>query len=376
MGVYTRPDSKYYWLLLERPSAKPLREATKLPLDAPTPVARRLLKQQAEELYALRMTALARSDYALSTDAVPRTFAEQATWYETHKLPTQRGAAVYRMYLPRFRAHFGVLALEAVTPARVDEYVTARLTAKIGKTERTVKPRTVNREIDVLKEILQSAVPDHLAVSPIAGLKRLRVVKPKKRTLTTKEEARLLAVLEPEDRALYIVAVDTLMRLSNVVQLRRAEDRGDHLDLLDSKTGPYTVPLSRRARKALDALQKAGPYFFQRRRLVKQPRNGIRLMLKYACARCVPPIPYGRLAGGITFHTGTRATGATRMLQAGHDPRTVQEVGNWADFRAMQDYLTTTDALRREAVNSLGPITPHSRRRSDTRNRPVKSSRK
>lgn len=110
--------------------------------------------------------------------------------------------------------------------------------------------------IDVLKAMFREAVPTYLMASPLVGLKRLRVVKNRKRVLAPDEEVRLLAKLRPADQALYIVAVDTLMRLSNVLNLKCANIQRGAVWLEDSKTGPYAIPLSPRAQAALKALPK------------------------------------------------------------------------------------------------------------------------
>ena len=124
----------------------------------------------------------------------------------------------------------------------MNEYATARL--------KDVEPSTVNREIDVLKAMLREAVPTFLKASPPVGLKRLRVVKKKKkkkRVLTPGEEVRLLAEIQRADQTLYIVAVDTLMRLGNVLNLKWAKIQRGAVWLEDSKTGPYAIPASRSA---------------------------------------------------------------------------------------------------------------------------------
>lgn len=367
MGLYRRGDSPYWWMHLERLGRKPLQESTKVRHAAHSTKLERDQERLAYEIYVARLNDLARRRHDLPTDTTV-SFRVQAAWYEAHNLPAHRGAEREREALPRLIAFFGNDDLQALTPDRVSEYVTTRT---------GVKPGTINREIDILKSIVKSAVPRHLKASPIAGLKRLRTVKIRKRVLTAKEEARLLAVLQPADRALYIVAVDTLARLSNVIHLTRQEHQGTELHLVDSKTGPYAVPLSRRAQLALISLvedEKDPEHYFPRRRSVKQPRNGIRLMLKYACARA--DITYGRAAAGITWHTATRATGATRMLQAKVDPKTVQTIGHWASLEQMGEYLQTSTPLMRLAVNRIGRnvLTPGLRRKRKARSKDVKSA--
>jgi site-specific recombinase XerD len=78
-------------------------------------------------------------------------------------------------------------------------------------------------------------------------------------------------------------------------------------------------------------------------------------MLQRACKAA--NVRYGRTAGGITWHTATRATGATRMLRDRTDLRTVQQVGNWKDIRSVQSYLETDTRAARRAVNRIGGVT-------------------
>lgn len=366
MGIYQRKDSPFYWMLLERPHLSPLYESTKIPVQARSADLRKQLKQDALDVYAARMGDLARTRHELPAhDPTTIAFSAYALWYTTNVIARHRGAERERGILKHLQTFFGPRDLTAIDRTRATEYMTWRANTKVRGEK--VKPRTINREVALLKTMLQIAVPKYLKVSPLVWMKLLRTVKPKKRILARDEEDRLLAQLSPADRALWVVAVDTLIRLSNVLNLRRTEFTGTHLSLEDSKTGPYDVPLSARARAALEALPDTGEYFFPHRRVAKLARDRrgvIRRLLQRACARCSPPIPYGRAVAGITFHTATRATGATRMLQAGHDPKTVQEIGNWASLEQMGEYLQTDALRKRAAVESIGPpMTPALRRK-------------
>lgn len=353
MGIYQRRDSKYWWILIDGTSEK---FSSKIPVDAYATEQRKEQKRQAEEIWRAAMTDRARARHDLPPIEKPEVpgFTAFSTWYEEQYTKKKRGKEREVYALRRLRAHFKETPIDAITAASEAEYITARLTA----TPKPAKPRTANREISVLRAMMTAAVKaGHLTASPLKGEKLLRTTKHRKRVLTQEEEDRLLRELEPADQALYVIAVDTLMRLSNVLNLRWSDDRGTYLDLEDSKTGAYQVPLSTRARKALDSLPKApnAVFVFPHRRVAKKDRDRrstIRLMLKAACSRA--NLPYGRAVSGITFHTATRASGATRMLRASIDPRTVQQVGNWASLRQMEDYLETDRTLTTAAVNAIG----------------------
>ena len=359
MGVYRHAKSPYWWIRVPRPGQPALRESTKILIDGATKWERDRQRQLAEEAYAARLSALARQRYALPAERAGIRVDAFAEWYDTHKIATHRGAERDREMLVRLVAFFGAYQLAAIDRPLVEEYLTKRTTTD-GRTA-----SCANREVDLLKAMLAAAVPRHLEASPIAGMPRLRQVRIRKRVLEPDEESRLLAQLRPQDQALYLAGVDTLVRLGDLIDLRRADDHGSYLDIHDSKTGPYQVPISTRLRQALDALPASGPltddhlYYFWWRRRAKSDRDrrgAVRQLLKRACARA--GIPYGRAVGGITWHTGTRATGATRMLRLGVDPATVQAVGHWASLQQMGDYLQTTGPRMLEAVNLIGSCTP------------------
>ena len=244
-------------------------------------------------------------------------FATYATWYAANISAHKRGHSRELEILAVLTATFGAQQLHEITADDALEWMTAR--------RRQVAPATVNRELDLLKHLLASAVPTYLDISPIVGLRRVRVPRTEPRLLTPAHERKLLATLEPADRAIVIMALDTLMRLGDIIDLQREQDHGRYLTVIDPKTEQYRVPVSTRLRAALNALSKHGPYYFPHRRKAQNPRdykNSVKSMLKRACDRA--GVPYGR-DNGITFHA-LRHTGASRMLARGVDIRTVRAV--------------------------------------------------
>lgn len=372
MGVYTRADSPFYWIHPEGYSdarGNPLREPTKIRHDAPTPKLRAEAKQLAQAAYHQRMLDLAREGSGLPVGRPAITFGAFVDWYETHELPKRRGAERERTILPTLRTAFGALPLTAIDRAIVAEWMTARAAARhrvAGKRRvraRTLPPptaATINREVDVLKGILQLAVPKYLAASPLYGMKRLRALTPKRRVLSVEDEDKLLRVMSRPDKALFLMGLDTLARLGDILDAQWSDDQGDTLWIRDPKVGGgYAVPISARLRLALDALKgrkrRVSGYIFAHRRQAKTERdrrNGIRQMLERYCREA--DVPYGR-AQGVTFHWATRRTGATRMLTNGVDPGTVQKVGRWKDPSVVLGiYHELIDAKARAAVEIPG----------------------
>lgn len=349
MGIYQRPDSPFWWLLLERPRGqKSIREPTKVPLDGGSLAQTKESRRQAQAAYATRMADLARGTYGLQSVKPSRTFTAHREWYAAHVSTQKRGMTREVSMLRQLGAFFDAYALTAIDHELAREWRTWRLT--------TVSASTVRREEELLKHLLTTAVPKYLERNQLTGLRRIRVVDPDTRVLTVEEETRLLAVLDGEDRALVIGALDTLLRLSNIAGLTRRQDHGTYL-YSDTKTGAVKIPISRRFRAALDALPRDGTHYFP-----SYAGNARRVILMFGAACKRADVQTGRAAGGISFHC-LRHTGASRMLAAGIDVKTVMEIGGWKSLTVLNRYLHPTEDRKQQAVNTIAPITRRSRSR-------------
>lgn len=334
MGVYKRRDSPYWWLWIHgrrQRTAFLIRDANS--------------RESALELYYQQMLAKGRERHGLEPKRNPQSFTAYSTWWQEHVSRHHRGSTREAEIVATLQRTFGPRPLASLTREQVQEWMTARA--------RKVKPSTVNRELDVLKQILNAAVPTHLAASPIARLKRLRARDTEARVLSRADEKKLLKQFTPADKAIALLALDALLRLSDAVNLRREHDHRTYLAIVDPKVRAYKVPVSRRLRAALDALPKNGPYYFPHRRQAKKARDyksGIKAMLKRACEAA--GVDYGR-GLGITFHA-LRHTGATRMVEAGVPLRIVQAIGGWKSMRQLERYAHPSDEAIRTAVETVG----------------------
>lgn len=384
MGVFKRADSVFFQLYLEPDPARGLlgkKVTTKIRSDAKAKWQRNENLRLATQLYHERMIARARGA-AGPKPAIA--FSAFAAWFREHKLPHRRGRERDGGILARLLPVFGAYSLAGITPAVVVErWITPRLTSPTvikkarGTAARTVQagPSTVNREVDLLKAVLQAGVPEYLERSPLFGMKRLKTTTPKRRLLQPDEEERLLRVMAPDDKAFFLIGLDALVRLTDILDVKWTDDHGDQLWIADPKAGGgFKVPLSRRARRALDKVPKnSSLYIFSRRRAAeteRDRRNGISRMLRKYCEAA--NVPYGRAKGGITFHWATRRTGATRMLTRNVDVGTVQKVGRWKTPSVVLGiYHELIDEEARAAVETVGP-----RRRKRGRDTGIGSSKR
>jgi integrase len=341
VGVFTRPDSPFLWVWLEG-SPRP-RVNTKIPIGA-TPAMQKENRKLAEQVYNALMGDRARNRFQVALEREPRGFKEQRVWYAEHVSPQKRGTDRELSLLRQLGTYFDRYELDQIDQARAREWRTWRL--------KTVVASTVDREEALLKHVLTTAVPKYLEKSGLAGLKRLRPRAYDARILTRDEEDRLLAQLAGEDRALVVLAIDTLMREERAAAFTRLQDHGTFL-WSDSKVDPVRVPISRRVRTELDKLANRGPKYFPTY-AGNNPR--VQRMFADACGRA--GILYGRkkdgavIDGGVTFHC-LRHTGASRMLEEGADVKTVMRIGGWKNLKVMERYLHPTDQAAVRAVESI-----------------------
>ena len=354
MGVFKRPDSPYWWLYLPTAPRGQRKQKTKI-LVGTTNTERRDNKLLAQQVYAQRMTEIAKGLHGLPHAKPTITFSAYAVIYARDVLAHRRGKARALELLKALDTTFGPRPLAAIDPDAVRAYMTRR--------RETCAPRTVNAEVALLHGLLRSAVPTYLE-APLVGVKYLPTETPRRRLLHPAEEQRLLAVGEPEDRALLLLGLDALMRLGDVLNLQRADVRGVWATVRAPKGGrPYEVPLTKRTVQALAAIPGKEPYYFARFRRATSPRDwgcGVRSRLRRLCALCDPPIPYGRKQGGFTFHWGTRRTGATRYLVQQRQPVTVvQRLGNWKQSSVLLEIYA--EAQRGDLLAAVGQVPNRSR---------------
>jgi integrase len=349
VGVVRRPDSPFWWLILERPGQKPIRMSTKIPIVGPTEAHTKENRHLANIAYSVQMRDLARLRFQLPVEKAHISFKAYRAWYAEQISIHKRAHAVERSILKTLGRTFDSLDLADITLHHGREWRTARA--------RIMRPATVNRELALLKHVLSSAVPKYLDANPLDALTGLRVPDAEPRILSPDEEMRLLAVLDVEQTALILCALDTLQRLSSVASLKRAQDHGTYLHFLNTKTRANKVPVSARLRTALDALPDAGPYLFptyhSKGRSVEAVRKAVIQMFYEVCAKADIETGHDR---GLTFH-GLRHTGASRMLERGIDIETVRRIGGWSNLTILRRYLHPSDEASHRAVNIIGPRT-------------------
>jgi integrase len=255
MGVFTRPDSPYWWLWLETAPKGQQKVRTDI-FVGDTPDAKRGSKVHARRVYAEKM--LAANAASVDQDAKPTVrFGAYADTYARDVISHHKGADREREILAVLRLAFRDLELHEVTRDAVRQWMTERRAAGVSAA-------TVNREVDLLKAMVRDAVPRYLEASPLRGMARLKTIQPRRRVLSADEERRLLKACEDaQDTALLVLGIDTLQRMGDLLDLQRTDRHKQWIYIRDNKSGEaLDVPLSPRAAKALDAITHDDPHYF------------------------------------------------------------------------------------------------------------------
>ena len=116
MGIFTRTDSPWYWAYLESSRRK---ERIAIRCDAADPDIRKANRAAAEAIYHARMVQIARQRVGLPADR-PRTFNDQADWYDTHVIESHASHRAERSMLTALRTAFGSLQLSEIRHARLN----------------------------------------------------------------------------------------------------------------------------------------------------------------------------------------------------------------------------------------------------------------
>jgi len=161
----------------------------------------------------------------------------------------------------------GARRASRLSRADVEEYRTKRLD-ETSRRGRAPSPATLDREVELLKRILNYSVAcDTLRENPVARVKLLRVPNVRRVVLDEAAFQRFSAAAEPWLRPILLVAFDSGMRKSEVLNLRWSqldlEAGAVRLEAEDTKTDqPSVVHLTERVLGVLAGLPRGGEFVF------------------------------------------------------------------------------------------------------------------
>jgi len=208
-------------------------------------------------------------------------------------------------------------------------------------------PVRCNRELAVAKMLFNRCKDWGVYVgdNPVSKIKFKKEPRQRLVVLKPEEEVRLLAACPEPLRTLVVLGIHTGLRLNaEALTLKWASvdltRRSLSVESAYSKNGkPRTVELNSVVRAALERLPRTGELVFRHGSLGKAFRA--------ACRKAK--------ITGVTPHT-LRHTFASRLVMAGVDLRTIQELGGWQSVTMVERYSHLSPSHKAEAVERLAKI--------------------
>jgi integrase len=322
------------------PGAEAVPPSVSLSLQAPSPALlwhnETANRNLAERIASKRRVAVLEGREGLRQPK-PVKLSEHVKAYIEHTEQTNRSApAKDQRVLDSFVASVGDRLITEVSAFHVERWKQQRAAI--------VSRSSVNRELNVVRGCFSRAVEwGRLGVSPLRSVKTYRVDDVRLR-VASPQEIKTLLEGAPADLALLArLTLESLLRLSEALNLRREDIGTSYVLVVRSKSGrARRVPLTSELRAALLARCHASGFVFGVGKAGTPPNAA------------AVSVAFGRVAralnlAGISHHT-LRHTGASTMVQQGVSLRAVQTIGGWSTLRMVERYAHVDDAELARAV--------------------------
>lgn len=280
-----------------------------------------------------------KSNYDITAEKHNYTLSQIITEYKEYRANNYARPEEFNYVIDKFYDLVGNKVAEQITLADFEKYRSYRK----GK----VKNSTINREMDNIKRVFSLAFSNkRIRFNPCAELKKLKIENPNKRFLTKEEEEKLLKVANPTMRAMIILALNTGMRVGEILNLKWEHlfMNRNYLVALNPKNGkPRKILINKTLKTELEKLPKLSEYVFTNPTTKTQYKN-----IKKTFSRTVERagIPH------ISFHE-LRHTTASRLNEKGVDILTIKEILDHSDLKTTQQYTHTPRKNILDAVNIL-----------------------
>ena len=309
--LHKRPNTRFWWCDFRAPNGQRIQRSTK--------TVDRMLAQEYEDKLRYEMWRV------IQLGEKPRRKWKEAVvrWAKETTRKTLKDDLDQVRYLDKF---IGDMYLDEINRTIVDRIAESKLNTG-------VKPATVNRLMEVMRVILNTAVKHWEWVDRVPHIRMLREPRKRIRWLTREEADRLIECLPIHLKATARFSLATGLRQANVTGLQWTEVDLDrrvawvHPD--QSKTGmPIGVPLNSEAVIVLReqmGRHKKFCFTYKRKPILKCNTKAWRNALVAANIE------------NFRWHD-LRHTWASWHIQNGTPMHVLQELGGWSDIRMVQRY--------------------------------------
>jgi len=334
MGIYQRKDSPFWWYSFKLPA--------KGRFTGSTDTADRKLAMQ---IYIGKRSESQKVHHGFEK---PRTKLSLLfeDYMNLHAKNSKRTWKSNELVLARLTGYFGDVRVEEITPMRVEQYRSWRMTH--GSRVHRVSKSTINREMALLKHVFNKGIEwGKCADNPVSKIKFYSEKENKRmRYLESHEKVRLLNACPPATRRLVFFALNTGMRQGEILNLRWQDvDFKNQLVMVrHSKAGkPRFVNINTELTDTLKRMPTVSDYVFG----TPKGRANFTLYRKpFETAVKTAGL------GNFRFHD-LRHDYASTLVMKGIDLKTVSELLGHATTQMTERYSHLSPAHKRAAVELL-----------------------
>jgi len=313
MGVYKK---SHRWYIDYYFNGKRLREVVTIPKVDPSNINR----LDALKALSIRKGEIAEGKFNISQTKPQVLFKKLCNRYLEYCKNNKRAWQRDEQSIKHFLKHFKNKTLQQINPWIIEKYKSER--------KEEVKPSTVNRELDTLRNMLNKAVDwGMIESSPYKGIRHFKVNNINLRIINNEEFSKLYESSSLDLKPILLCAISTGMRLGELLSLKWNDINwnDDYILVRDSKNyESRTIPINATLLKALSDLKKysQSDYVFEGRKTIKKVWTNA--LKKSGIAHC-------------RFHD-LRHSFASRLVMAGVDLVTVAELMGHKDITMTKRY--------------------------------------
>jgi len=339
MGVYKKSHRWYidYYL----PGGKRRREVVTIPKVDPSNINR----LDAEKALSIRKAEIAQGKFNISQTKPQVLFKKLCNRYLDYSKNNKRSWTRDQQSINHFLKHFKNKTLQQINPWVIEKYKSERMKEVKLSTIRkeVIKPSTVNRELDTLRNMLNKAVDwGMIESSPYKGIRHFKVNNINLRIINNEEFSKLYESSSLDLKPILLCAISTGMRLGELLSLKWNDINwnDDYILVRDSKNyESRTIPINATLLKALSDLKKhsESDYVFGGRTTIKwEWTNALKTS---GIAHC-------------RFHD-LRHSFASRLVMGNVDLVTVKELMGHKRIETTMRYSHPTPEHKIRAVESI-----------------------
>lgn len=189
----------------------------------------------------------------LDPAADSKTLGDAFRKYADEVSPTKKGERWEKVRLKRLeKDRIAQITLQLLSPQDLANWRDRRL--------QEVSAGSVRREMSLMAGVMSYCLKEWgwLDRSPLALVRKPPSPAHRDRLISETEVQAIAASLPRVPRAIFLIALETAMRLGEICSIDKGQVRGKYLRLPDTKNGTVrNVPLSSRARELLDSMNNA-----------------------------------------------------------------------------------------------------------------------